>query len=67
MSNYRFHRDLGSAMNGFITLGVFIFCIKLLGTGIAGVVGTLLISAISYRFAYPLTGLILRGMGIWQK
>ncbi len=64
MNNYKLHRDLGSALNGIITLAVFMIVLKALGDF---ALYKFVISFIAASISYPLVGLTLRGTRIWKK
>ena len=60
----KFHRDLGSLLNGLITLSVLLIVFKILGD--ISIINKVVISLIAAGIAYPLVGLILRGIGVWK-
>lgn len=59
----KFHRDIGSLLNGLITLIIFGVVIKLLGDV---AINKLVIAFIAAGISYPLVGLVLRGIGFWK-
>lgn len=64
MSNYRLHRDIGSALNGVYTLIIFAILFHFFGTSI---INDVILGFISVAVAYPLVGLTMRVLGIWTK
>jgi hypothetical protein len=62
--NRKLHRDLGSLLNGLITLSVLVIVFKILGD--ISIINKAIISLIAAGIAYPLVGLILRGIGVWK-
>jgi len=64
MSNYRFHRDLGSALNGVYSLIIFAILFHFFGVSI---ISDVVLGFISVAIAYPMVGLTLRGLGIWKR
>lgn len=60
----KFHRDLGSLLNGFITLSVLLSVFKILGD--ISIINKTVISLIAAGISYPLVGLFLRWVGVWK-
>lgn len=60
----KFHRDLGSSLNGLITLAVVIIVFKIVGD--ISIITRVVVSLIAGGISYPLVGMILRGLGIWK-
>lgn len=64
MSNYRFHRDLGSFLNGLFTLIIVLLVWKYFGVDL---ITKTLFSIIAAAVSYPLVGLLLRSLGVWKR
>lgn len=60
----KFHRDIGSLLNGFITLVVLLIVYKILGD--ISIINKVVIALIAAGISYPLVGLLLRGVGFWK-
>ncbi len=64
MGNYRFHRDLGSFLNGLFTLIIVVILFHYVGEGI---INKIIIAFVAYAVSYPLVGLLLRSLGVWKR
>ena len=64
MSNYRFHRDLGSLLNGLITLAIVLVLFNYFGESMLTKV---ILAFVAYAISYPLVGLLLRSIGVWKR
>jgi hypothetical protein len=58
---YSFHRDVGSRLNGLISLCIFFLLNHFFGFSVFNEFVFVIISGVSYR----LVGFILRGIGFW--
>ena len=64
MTNYRLHRDLGSALNGLYTLFIFAILFHFFGTSM---ISDIILGFIAVSVSYPLVGLTYRLLGIWSR